>query len=173
MPRIFSLLTVVGVQGKKTVNAEMEALIEEVRASRNKPSSGLLGEEDMQMRMVSRFLNETAFCLQDDIISDPVAGGALCSHLNLASLLSLFLRLFLLSPSFSFLISYDSCADIGAVFGIGFAPFRGGPFRFMDAYGVTNLVKKMEHYQSIFGPQFEPAPILKEYAKTNRKFHTQ
>ena len=53
----------------------MEAMIEEVRKQRGKPSSGLLSEEDMQMRMVTRFVNETSLCLQDGIITDPTAGG--------------------------------------------------------------------------------------------------
>jgi len=122
-------------KGKKTVNPEMEAMIEEVIKQRGKPSSGLLSEEDLQLRMVSRFCNETALCLQDDIITDPTAG------------------------------------DIGAVFGIGFAPFRGGPFRFMDAYGVSKLVDRMQRYQDVFGAQFEPCQLLKDMAKDNRKFH--
>lgn len=60
----------------------MEQLIEDVRKTRGKPSSGLLNEEDLQMRMVSRFLNETALCLQNDIITDPVAGG-ISAHLTI------------------------------------------------------------------------------------------
>lgn len=62
-------------------------------------------------------------------------------------------------------------ADIGAVFGIGFPPFRGGPFRWLDAYGVKAFVEKMQKLEAEFGPQFTPAPILVEAAKTNRKFH--
>eukprot|EP00730_Choanoeca_flexa_P010529 TRINITY_DN1845_c0_g1_i1.p1 TRINITY_DN1845_c0_g1~~TRINITY_DN1845_c0_g1_i1.p1 ORF type:complete len:762 (+),score=235.29 TRINITY_DN1845_c0_g1_i1:30-2315(+) len=122
-------------KGKKTVNAEMEAMIEEVRKQRNKPSSEFLSEEDLQMRMVTRFVNETSLCLQDSIITDPVAG------------------------------------DIGAIFGIGFAPFRGGPFRFIDAYGVSKLVDQMHRYRDVLGDQFEPCQLLKDYAKDNKKFH--
>ena len=31
--------------------------------------------EDMQLRMVSRFVNEAALCLQDGVIATPTVGG--------------------------------------------------------------------------------------------------
>jgi enoyl-CoA hydratase/long-chain 3-hydroxyacyl-CoA dehydrogenase len=62
-------------------------------------------------------------------------------------------------------------ADIGAVFGIGFAPFRGGPFRFADAYGASKLVDVMRRYRDALGPQFEPCALLLDHAKANKKFH--
>jgi len=61
--------------------------------------------------------------------------------------------------------------DIGAVFGLGFPPFHGGPFRFVDTYGAQNLVSKLEEFTTRFGPRFKPCPLLVEKAKTNQKFH--
>lgn len=63
-------------------------------------------------------------------------------------------------------------SDIGAVFGIGFPPFRGGPFRYIDALGAQKVVDVMNRYRDVLGEQFEPAPILKDYAKGNKKFHS-
>ncbi len=62
--------------------------------------------------------------------------------------------------------------DIGAVFGLGFPPFRGGPFRYVDAVGAQEIVNKMNELLTK-GKRFTPAPILDEYAKTNKKFYNQ
>lgn len=61
--------------------------------------------------------------------------------------------------------------DIGAIFGIGFPPFLGGPFRYMDTLGVSHVVARLEHYQGQFGDRFAPAAILKKMAKNNSTFY--
>ena len=61
--------------------------------------------------------------------------------------------------------------DIGLVFGIGFAPFKGGPFRYMDAVGVTSYVDRMNRFADELGEQFEPCQLLKDYAASGKKFH--
>ena len=62
-------------------------------------------------------------------------------------------------------------ADLGSIFGIGFPPFRGGPFRLVDSMGSSAFVSMMLKYRDALGAQFTPAPILVDYAKTNKKFH--
>jgi len=61
--------------------------------------------------------------------------------------------------------------DIGAVFGLGFPPFRGGPFHYMDAVGASEIVRRLEKHEKIHGVRFHPAPLLLENAKTGKKFH--
>jgi 3-hydroxyacyl-CoA dehydrogenase / enoyl-CoA hydratase / 3-hydroxybutyryl-CoA epimerase len=61
--------------------------------------------------------------------------------------------------------------DIGAVFGLGFPPFRGGPFRYIDAVGVSEIVRRLEHHEKAHGVRFRPAPLLLEHARDNKKFH--
>ncbi len=61
--------------------------------------------------------------------------------------------------------------DIGAVFGIGFPPFRGGPFRYMDQLGVAEVVKQLEELNDRFPGRFEPAELLVTMARRGDWFH--
>jgi 3-hydroxyacyl-CoA dehydrogenase / enoyl-CoA hydratase / 3-hydroxybutyryl-CoA epimerase len=61
--------------------------------------------------------------------------------------------------------------DIGAVFGIGFPPFRGGPFRMADALGARQVVEKLTRLRQEHGHRFEPAPLLVEKARTGATFY--
>ncbi|HQV77597.1 MAG TPA: 3-hydroxyacyl-CoA dehydrogenase NAD-binding domain-containing protein [Chitinophagales bacterium] len=62
--------------------------------------------------------------------------------------------------------------DIGAVFGLGFPPFRGGPFRYIDELGAQKAVDILNDLTARFGERFEPAQILLDYAKNGKKFYT-
>jgi len=62
--------------------------------------------------------------------------------------------------------------DVGAVFGLGFPPFLGGPFRWADAMGTKALLEKMETLRARHGERFEPAPLLLEHGRTGRPFHS-
>ncbi|RLN48600.1 hypothetical protein BBJ29_008196 [Phytophthora kernoviae] len=71
------------------------------------------------------------------------------------------------------IIASPTEGDIGAVFGIGFPPFIGGPFRYVDLVGSTKFTEMMQRYADQYGEQFAPAPLLKDMAKTNKKFHSK
>jgi len=63
--------------------------------------------------------------------------------------------------------------DVGAVFGFGFPPFRGGPFRYMDTIGAAELVKRLEDLNGRFPGRFEPADILVSMARRDEKFYPE
>ncbi len=60
--------------------------------------------------------------------------------------------------------------DIGAIFGIGFPPFLGGPFHYIDTMGADQLLAKLERFQSRFGDRFAPSELLKTMAAEGRRF---
>ena len=61
--------------------------------------------------------------------------------------------------------------DIGAVFGLGFPPFLGGPFRYIDSMGLAKIISLLEKLEKDHGPQFTPAAILRDCSAKNQKFY--
>ena len=61
--------------------------------------------------------------------------------------------------------------DVGAIFGLGFPPFRGGPFHYVDRVGAAEVVRRLEGYLTTFGARFTPAPVLSELARTGGAFY--
>lgn len=69
------------------------------------------------------------------------------------------------------ILSSPRDGDIGAIFGLGFPPFRGGPFHYVDAVGAGEIVRRIETYERRFGERFTPAPLLVETAKRSSRFY--
>ncbi|MEE6473542.1 hypothetical protein FKM82_010072 [Ascaphus truei] len=117
----------------RVLNSGTDGILEKFRLQARPEVSS---DEDIQLRLVTRFVNEAVMCLQEGILSNPVEG------------------------------------DIGAVFGLGFPPCLGGPFRYADAYGAKRLVEKMRKYENVYGSQFTPCQLLIDHAKDpSKKFH--
>ncbi len=62
-------------------------------------------------------------------------------------------------------------ADIGAIFGIGFPAFRGGPLRMIDDTGPTRVVETLYQLQEQYGERFRPAPSLLEMARSGGRYY--
>jgi 3-hydroxyacyl-CoA dehydrogenase/enoyl-CoA hydratase/3-hydroxybutyryl-CoA epimerase len=60
--------------------------------------------------------------------------------------------------------------DIGAVFGIGFPPFLGGPFRYMDSLGAGEVVAVLQRLTTQYGSRFTPCEPLLQMAERGDSF---
>ena len=69
------------------------------------------------------------------------------------------------------MVVFTADGDVGAILGLGFPPFRGGPFRYVDSVGIGSLVDTFRRLRDTHGPRFEPAPLLRDMARENRRFH--
>ncbi|WP_138431327.1 3-hydroxyacyl-CoA dehydrogenase NAD-binding domain-containing protein [Fodinibius saliphilus] len=69
------------------------------------------------------------------------------------------------------ILRYPVDGDLGAVLGLGFPPFLGGPFRYIDREGAGTIVERLQNYEQKHGARFTPADILKKYAESDKKFH--
>jgi 3-hydroxyacyl-CoA dehydrogenase/enoyl-CoA hydratase/3-hydroxybutyryl-CoA epimerase len=61
--------------------------------------------------------------------------------------------------------------DVGAIFGLGFPPFLGGPFRYLDHLGARFAVEVLDRLAAKHGERFRAAPRLQDMAKDGGAFH--
>ena len=61
-------------------------------------------------------------------------------------------------------------ADYGMILGTGFAPFRGGPLRFAEHFGIKKVVEEMERLAQT-DDKFAPCDILKKHAREGTRFY--
>ena len=61
--------------------------------------------------------------------------------------------------------------DIGAIFGLGYPAYLGGPFRYADAIGIDQLIERLKHYQDTVSARFKAADVLLEMANKGQTFY--
>jgi 3-hydroxyacyl-CoA dehydrogenase/enoyl-CoA hydratase/3-hydroxybutyryl-CoA epimerase/enoyl-CoA isomerase len=59
--------------------------------------------------------------------------------------------------------------DIALLFGLGFPPFRGGPFRYLETMGLANFVELADKYAHL-GEMYQVTDGLREMAKANKSY---
>ena len=62
--------------------------------------------------------------------------------------------------------------DIGAIFGLGFPAFTGGPFSYIDRVGAAQVVAKLHGYAADHGERYTPPRILEQHAETGEPFRS-
>jgi len=121
-----------GGKGERPLNNEADEIFKKYAL---KPVENCSADEDLQLRLVTRFVNESIYSLQDGILRTALEG------------------------------------DIGAVFGLGFPPMHGGPFRYTDTMGAQKVVDAMRKYENAYGAPFTPCQLLLDMAKSGDKFY--
>ncbi len=61
--------------------------------------------------------------------------------------------------------------DMGAILGLGFPPFLGGPFYYMDQMGLASVVERMQNYAGRFGERYLPCEGLVERSQSQQTFY--
>jgi 3-hydroxyacyl-CoA dehydrogenase/enoyl-CoA hydratase/3-hydroxybutyryl-CoA epimerase len=62
-------------------------------------------------------------------------------------------------------------ADLGAIFGWGFAPWTGGPMSHIDTIGLEAFVRKAESLAQKYGARFSPPAKFRDMAKAGKKLY--
>jgi 3-hydroxyacyl-CoA dehydrogenase/enoyl-CoA hydratase/3-hydroxybutyryl-CoA epimerase len=60
--------------------------------------------------------------------------------------------------------------DIGAVFGFGYPPMRGGPFRHIDALGLGAVITRASGLRERHGDAFEVPELMRKLAREGKNF---
>lgn len=62
--------------------------------------------------------------------------------------------------------------DVGVIMAVGFPAFTGGPFTFIDNYGVPEFVRDADALSARYGARFEPPKLLRDMAAEGRSFYS-
>jgi 3-hydroxyacyl-CoA dehydrogenase/enoyl-CoA hydratase/3-hydroxybutyryl-CoA epimerase len=62
-------------------------------------------------------------------------------------------------------------ADVGSVYGWGFAPFTGGTVSYIDGLGVSDFVRDCEALAQRHGARFAPPALLRDMARRGARFY--
>jgi enoyl-CoA hydratase/long-chain 3-hydroxyacyl-CoA dehydrogenase len=126
--------------GARALNADAPDVIARFRTP-GAAGAPALTADDMQQRMLLRFVKECILCAEDGILAPGNAAAAFAS------------------------------GDVGAVYGIGFPPFLGGPFRYCDIRGLQSVADAMQKLADTVGPHFAPPRLLLDLARAGKTFH--
>jgi 3-hydroxyacyl-CoA dehydrogenase / enoyl-CoA hydratase / 3-hydroxybutyryl-CoA epimerase len=61
--------------------------------------------------------------------------------------------------------------DVGGIFGLGFAPYTGGPLSLIDTVGVAKFVAECDAFAKKYGDRFAPPKLLRDMAAKGEAFY--
>jgi 3-hydroxyacyl-CoA dehydrogenase/enoyl-CoA hydratase/3-hydroxybutyryl-CoA epimerase len=68
-------------------------------------------------------------------------------------------------------VSHPADADLGAVLGVGFPSWTGGPLSLIETVGLDRFVAECKRMAERYGPRFQPPPGLVARARRGEKFY--
>lgn len=68
------------------------------------------------------------------------------------------------------IIASPAEGDMALIYGLGFPPFRGGAFKYIDDMGMAKLVQLADQYSHL-GNAYKPTERMLEMAQNNEKFY--
>lgn len=69
------------------------------------------------------------------------------------------------------IVSDPQSADLGAIFGWGFAPWTGGPMSHIDTIGLDDFVRRAESLAQKYGARFNPPEKFRDMAKSGETLY--
>lgn len=60
-------------------------------------------------------------------------------------------------------------ADMALLYGLGFPPFRGGPFRYLETVGIDNFIQLADKYAHL-GEIYQVTDGMREMAKAGKSY---
>ncbi len=63
--------------------------------------------------------------------------------------------------------------DIGAIYGIGFPPYLGGPLRYIDKIGAQSLVAQLNQWSTCYGERYTPCKALIAMAENGTCYYSE
>ena len=61
--------------------------------------------------------------------------------------------------------------DVGAMLGLGFPPYTGGPLSLIDTIGTAKFVEECDRMAAKYGPRFTPPKLLRDMAAKGERFY--
>lgn len=68
-------------------------------------------------------------------------------------------------------LEYAADGDVGAVFGVGFPAYTGGPFSYVDHLGAARVLRECNELAKRYGERFKAPRLLREMARDGRRFY--
>ncbi len=67
------------------------------------------------------------------------------------------------------IVSGPADADMGLIYGVGFPPFRGGVFHYLDSIGLKAFCELCKPYEEL-GPLYHPTDAMKKMASAGERY---